>query len=58
MFKDKIRGAIIPHAGKFYAGNARESVFKFISPSTKYIIYLAALHYPKKIYDKTSSQRR
>ncbi len=38
------RGAIIPHAGKQYSGLARKTALQYLPKSSKYIIYLAALH--------------
>ena len=39
-----IRAALIPHAGKAYAGDARDTVFSLLPRSTTHIIYLAAVH--------------
>ena len=41
-----IRAAIIPHAGKKYAGAARKSVFKLMNKSATHIIYIATIHKP------------
>lgn len=39
------RAAILPHAGKSYAGRARESLFRFFpKDNIRYIIYISALH--------------
>lgn len=46
-YYDNFNGAIIPHAGKEYAGAARKLIFKNLNEKDKdveYIIYLAALH--------------
>ena len=48
QIKSHIRAAIIPHAGEKYAGEARKSIFKRINKTTRYIIYLAAVHRPQK----------
>ncbi len=40
----KTRGAIIPHAGKYYSGDIRYNSFKYFKNNYKYIIYIAALH--------------
>lgn len=44
MKHHNIRAALIPHAGKDYAGQARFNAFKYINPNTKYIIYISAFH--------------
>ena len=46
-FFKKFSGAIIPHAGINYAGNARKVIFNNLTENDKnikYIIYIAALH--------------
>lgn len=52
---NNFNGAIIPHAGIQYAGNARKLIFDNLNNtdlSVKYIIYLAALHDPSNSNDK------
>jgi len=52
---ENLNGAIIPHAGKEYAGGARKIIFKNLSEKDKYvdyIIYLAALHNPLNSTEK------
>ena len=41
---NKTKAAIIPHAGKQYAGKARKSAFDLLNKSTKYIIYIVTIH--------------
>ena len=56
--RQPIRAAIIPHAGKKYAGEARKSVFKLMNKQTKYIIYIATVHRPeqsKTVYTLSNS---
>ena len=42
--KQTIRGALIPHAGRLYAGHARYAALRYFKKNTKQIIYLATLH--------------
>ena len=42
--KQTIRVALIPHAGRLYAGHARYAALRYFKKNTKQIIYLATLH--------------
>ena len=42
--KQWIRAALIPHAGRLYAGHARYAALRYFKKNTKQIIYLATLH--------------
>ena len=45
--REKTRGAIIPHAGKPYAGECRKNAFEYLKNThskVKHIIYIAAVH--------------
>ena len=42
--KKTIRAALIPHAGRLYAGHARYAALRYFKKNTKQIIYLATLH--------------
>ena len=42
--KQTIRAALIPHAGRLYAGHARFAALRYFKKNTKQIIYLATLH--------------
>jgi len=44
IFRHKTYGAIIPHAGMKYAGDARRNVFIYLPKNANYIIYIATLH--------------
>lgn len=39
-----LRGAIIPHAGKQYAGAARRAAFELMKGLVTHIIYIATVH--------------
>ena len=43
-FKPLTQGLILPHAGQKYAGPARREALSYVSPNTKYLIYIASLH--------------
>lgn len=47
-----LSGAIIPHAGKTYAGDCRHTAFKRFDRNAECIIYIAAMHFHRDSRDK------